>query len=90
MIGVFLKNEGGKLCLAQPPQNAGRPQIQLFHYDEHTHMVTVTYEDGAQETFTQEIAPELRESFMHQDTILVAHLDENSNFEQEYRAPLTR
>jgi hypothetical protein len=87
MIGIFLMNKEGKLCFVRPAQEE-RPEIQSFRYEKESRTTFVITSEGMEEPITSEIAPELRDSFLKQKTILIADIDAANKPEREYTVPL--
>jgi hypothetical protein len=86
MIGLFLRNKANEVCFVQASRES---EIASFHYAAHAKMITVIMADGAEETVTTEIAPEIHEVLVPAKRILVALLDDKGDMEREYWAELS-
>jgi hypothetical protein len=85
MIGLFLRNKADAICFVQVSKGQ---DIESFHYSSDARMMSVTMKDGAEETITSEIAPEIGAVLKSSD-ILVVQLDTEGEFDREYNANLT-
>ena len=85
MVGAFMLNGVGRACLVQFADYAGIAALRLVE----GHLCCITYEDGTDDIFTDEIHPQIFDALRLNVEVLVANLGSEGQVEREYLVPLT-
>lgn len=90
MIGIFLVNTQGQICMARYDVGRDDPDIAELVYLPGSRIAAVTLADGTESVLVNEIDPKVHQAMVSNGQILIANLDFDSKPIREYTVPLKK
>lgn len=83
MIGIFLVNPKGQLCLTRYDAD-GKADIALVTYLPASRIVALTFTDQSEEVLVTETTDQIHKALVDNAQVLIANLDDESKLVREY------
>ncbi len=89
MIGIFLVNKNGQICLTR--YNASdKPDISGIVYLPASRIVALSYGDSSEEVMVDETNDNIHQALIANTELLVVNLDDASQPEREYTVKIKK
>lgn len=89
MIGIFLVNSSGQICLTRYDA-ADKPDITSVIYLPASRIAALSYKDGSEDVVVDETNDSVHQALIENDNLLVVNLDNASKPQREYTVAIRK